>query len=509
MLRHRRTLFVMSVTVALGFGAEAALAAGPAISTVSSRSAPVGQRPRASLHLDVARSNGWIGQGIPITVRAQFRDVDGVTLEGTPQLKSDGVFTSDLSREPHQSTMVVDGAPVLVATWTGTITPSTSGPFALSVELPVRVRYHEAAQQPAFDDPTDEDPFGMLNLNVDPSNPSSVERLFRSFEQSFNRDVTQATGRTHDETTTLKAASHTVDIHELPAAGQPPRFTGAVGRFDLRASMASPDVRASEPTTLSVTVRGDGDLDRVQLSGIESSRDWKAYPMTVKAKDAERGQRTTQKTFEQTLIPLHGGALAIPPLPLAEFDPVAGRYTTASTAPLTVDVSGPAEPAVLSTPPLPASGTSVSEPPAPSDSSLARLAPPPSSALVVPLRTLALRIAPVLLLILGGIALAFTRRRDDEKSLRRTLRVTATRGNVPAFFDAARRLIVAHFAKRWGVPEKDVTAEALRRQLGANADPLVEAMSTADALRFGRRDLPPTELRSVCSSIEASLREAA
>jgi hypothetical protein len=111
--------------------------------------------------------------------------------------------------------------------------------------------------------------------------------------------------------------------------------------------------------------------------------------------------------------------------------------------------------------------------------------------------------------ILGGLAAAFLRRRDDEKSLRRALRVTAKQGSVTAFFDAARRLIVVHFARRWGVPEKEVTADALRRQLGAIADPLVEAMSTADALRFGRRGLPPTELRVVCSSIEASLRNAA
>jgi hypothetical protein len=508
MFRYRRTMSIIGVSAALGLLAPAALAAGPTIRTSSSRATPA-MRPRTSLRLDIGHPIAWIGQAIPITVRAQFRDVDGVALEGTPQLKSEGVFTSDLAREPHQSTMVIDGAPVLVATWTGTITPSTSGPFALSVELPVRVRYHEAAEQPAFDGPSDEDPFGMLNLNIDPSDPSSMQRLFRSFEQSFNRDVTQATGRVHDETTTLKATNRPVDIKELPLSGQPPRFTGVVGRFELHATMTSPDARASEPTTLSVTVRGEGDLDRVEIPGIESSRDWKAYPMAVKTKAAEPGKRIAQKTFEQTLIPLHGGALTIPPLSLSEFDPVAGRYTTVSTTPLTIDVTGPAEPVVISPPPAQAPAAPAADSRVSSDSTAPRLPPPPSSALVVSIRSLAFRLAPVLLVILGGLAAAVLRRRDDEKSLRRALRVTAKQGSVPAFFDAARRLIVVHFAKRWGVPEKEVTADALRRQLGATADPLVQAMSTADALRFGRRDLPPTELRVVCSSIEASLRDAA
>jgi hypothetical protein len=36
----------------------------------------------------------------------------------------------------------------------------------------------------------------------------------------------------------------------------------------------------------------------------------------------------------------------------------------------------------------------------------------------------------------------------------------------------------------------------------------VAAISTADALRFGRRDLKPTELGFACTTIEAGLRDA-
>ena len=99
---------------------------------------------RASIRLEVGRGTSWVGQAIPVVLKARFRDVEGVTLEGAPELTSDGVFTSDLAREPHQSTEIVDGEPVLVATWTGTITPSTAGPLALSVELPARIRFHES-----------------------------------------------------------------------------------------------------------------------------------------------------------------------------------------------------------------------------------------------------------------------------------------------------------------------------------------------------------------------------
>ena len=53
-----------------------------------------------------------------------------------------------------------------------------------------------------------------------------------------------------------------------------------------------------------------------------------------------------------------------------------------------------------------------------------------------------------------------------------------------------------------------MTTDFLRQHLGPMADPLVAAISSAEALRFGRRDLQPTELWKVCSSIEASLKDA-
>ena len=80
-------------------------------------------------------------------------------------------------------------------------------------------------------------------------------------------------------------------------------------------------------------------LDRVELPGIANSGDWKAYPATSKTEPASPGKREAQKTFEQVLIPLHGGTLTIPPVTLSAFDPVAGRYTTVETSPLETPIS--------------------------------------------------------------------------------------------------------------------------------------------------------------------------
>ncbi|HEY5377745.1 MAG TPA: BatD family protein [Polyangiaceae bacterium] len=506
-MRQQRTF-----VAALGLAALMALSAAPAFAASSSASATTSPKVaavgsgRAYLRLDVGRNKAWLGQNIPVTISAQFRDVEGVTLEGLPQLKSDAIFTSDIARAPKQATQIVNGEQVLVATWTGTITPSTAGPLALSVELPVRIRFHEAAPQPLARDPEQEqeDPFESM-MNIDPSDPSSIQRIFQSMQRSLPMGFDPPlVGRAHDDAFTLKANSHPLDVQALPVADQPATFGGAVGRFDIRASLSAATGRAHEPLTLTVTVKGDGDLDRVDLPGIATSADWKAYPMSAKNETAAPSKKLTHKTFEQVLIPTHGGALTIPAVELPVFDPVSGHYTTVATAPIALDVDGAAE----AEPPAPTSALAEivkSAQPAPQPS----LPPPAASALLDSPKTIGLRLAPILGLLLGAALLRFGWKRDPEKALHRALRRSASRGSAGAFYESARRLIVVHFANRWGVTESEVTVEALRTQLGTGAEPLVDAMSTSDALRFGRRNLEPMELGALCSSIEESLRKAA
>ncbi|HEX3853163.1 MAG TPA: hypothetical protein VHW01_19505, partial [Polyangiaceae bacterium] len=108
-MRQQRTS-----VAALGLAALIALSAAPAVAappSASATSAPkvaaVGSG-RAYLRLDVGRNKAWLGQNIPVTISAQFRDVEGVTLEGLPQIKSDAIFTADIAREPKQATQIVN-----------------------------------------------------------------------------------------------------------------------------------------------------------------------------------------------------------------------------------------------------------------------------------------------------------------------------------------------------------------------------------------------------------------
>ncbi|MEI9950190.1 MAG: BatD family protein [Pseudomonadota bacterium] len=510
MRQHQALIGALGLATLLAFGAIPAVAAPATPTNTATASALSTGRARASLRLDLGRGKVWLGQTIPVTISAQFRDVDGVTLEGLPQIKSDAIFSSDIAREPKQATQIVNGESVLIASWSGTITPSTAGPLGLSVELPVRIRFHDPAPEQVArapePDESDEDPFqGMMN--IDPWDPGSVQRMFQSMRRSWPMQFDEPRlGRAHDEALTLKASTRPLDVQALPSSDQPATFGGAVGHFDLHASVSTASARANEPLTLTVTLSGDGDLDRVDLNGVASSHDWKTYPIRPKSEPPAPGKRLTRKTFEQVLVPTHGGALTIPSIELPVFDPVSGRYATTATAPLAVAVEGPP----LSAFRAPEAAHVTVPNTQPADHAAERSLPPPApSALLDRPKTIALRLAPVLLLLLGAALKRWGWRRDPENALHRALRQSAKLGSVSAFFESARQLIVLHFAKRWGMNENEITAEALRSRLGTNAEPLIDAISTCDALRFGRRQLEPVELGALCSSIEESLRKAA
>jgi len=78
----------------------------------------------------------------------------------------------------------------------------------------------------------------------------------------------------------------------------------------------------------------------------------------------------------------------------------------------------------------------------------------------------------------------------------------------PTFFDHVDPMQTAtpnrSFLTRW--IQRFLTAPI--RRGSPTADPLVAPLSAADALRFGRRTLQPTELDNAFTSIEASLRSA-
>lgn len=503
-MKRRRILVALlaalaSMTPAAAAFAQNAPPPAAASSAQSARQAP--RRSRAWLALSAVQRKPWVGQAIPITVTAFFRDVEGVTLEGIPQLASKGIITSDLTKDPHQSTEIIDGEPTLVVRWTTTVTPMSAGPIDLSVALPVRIRYRDAPPRGAAQshrglDLGDDDPFADLGAG------SSFDAIFDRMRQRMRQGFEQPVGRLREEAVGLKATAQALEARDLPARDRPASFSGAVGQFDLHSSVSATQAAVSEPLTVRIEVGGNLDLDRVELPGVATSADWKAYPPRVVEEPSRNGpaiaspksgQPAPKKVVEQVIVPLHGGELTVPPVSFSAFDPVSGRYVTRSTAPIRVDVDGRSAVAA----PVPAPGPDAA---APSSTVIDEPVP-----VVTPLHV-GLRVLPVLLLVLAAAFERVVRKKRDQFLLRRAMRRAAGKGSVDSFLRSAHLLIATRLSERWGVPPEEITARSVQQRLGPEAKPLVDVLVADDALRFGRGGLEGAELGQLCSSIENSLR---
>jgi len=69
-----------------------------------------------------------------------------------------------------------------------------------------------------------------------------------------------------------EAASRTIEVYDLPLEGQPPGFTGAVGRYSIEVRANERKVRAFDPIELEVIVRGEGLLEDL------AAPDWTKIP---------------------------------------------------------------------------------------------------------------------------------------------------------------------------------------------------------------------------------------
>lgn len=475
--------------------------------TQGTKAAP--RRARAWLSVRAAKPEAWVGQAIPITVTAFFRDVEGVTLEGTPTLASKAIVTSEIAKDPRQSTEIIDGERVLVASWAGTVTPSSAGPVDLAVALPVVVRYREAAQRVAPPAPRG-DPFSDLGEgDGDP-----FDAIVKQMQQRMLRTTDAAEGRVHEAALGLKASTPPLDVRALPTANQPATFTGAVGRFDIDATVATTKASVSEPVTLRITVGGDGDLDRVDLPGVASSSTWKAYPPRVVPAPAPSGKtpaKAPKKIFEQVIVPLSGGELTVPEVSFTAFDPTSGTYVTHATKPLTISVDGAAiAPAGIAPPlavapsPAPSIAPSAASPDVTTPREPVPLGPVP---VVTPLHVL-LGVLPVLLLVIAAVIHRLVTRKRRVWALRRSMRRAAAAGQIAPFLGSAHDLIAARLSERWGMATSDVTPARVKERLGPDGGPLVDILVADAALRFGRGGLDGAELGALCKSVEHSLRGA-
>jgi hypothetical protein len=156
----------------------------------------------------------------------------------------------------------------------------------------------------------------------------------------------------------LKADPINIEAVPLPREGQPPGFEpGNVGQFTCEVAIDRGGVAIGDAVTVTVTVRGTGNVRNVQVPPLPKLEGWKSYePKTTVA--VEPGTPVTgSKTVEWLIRPERAGNVTIPALVLESFDPTGRRYIETRTLPLELGATGePGAPTAVAGAGAPASG---------------------------------------------------------------------------------------------------------------------------------------------------------
>ena len=129
-----------------------------------------------------------------------------------------------------------------------------------------------------------------------------------------------------------------VNVRPLPQ-GAPAGFDGAVGDYSMEASVDSDRLSGGEPATLTITIRGAGNIDALPAPNVPASGDWRVFTQgSDSSSQVFRGVLRGSKAFEFLLLPNDDGALQIPSFRYVYFDPDKETYVTLSTDPIRVEI---------------------------------------------------------------------------------------------------------------------------------------------------------------------------
>ncbi len=130
-------------------------------------------------------------------------------------------------------------------------------------------------------------------------------------------------------------------VKPIPEEGRPPTYNGAIGRYAWKVWADRTDVRRGQLITLNMEISGEGRLDRVPAPPLAKAAEL-AKHFKVLDEQLAGEVRDDKKIFRQKIRATDDSVKAIPPIPLAFFDPDAdggkGRFVTVMSEPIPITV---------------------------------------------------------------------------------------------------------------------------------------------------------------------------
>src|SRR5438067_11715086 len=285
----------------------------------------------AFAELVVAKKDAYVGEMVPAEIRLGFDPRARGRLQDGPELSGQG-FTTQKLQQPRENLETIGGRTYQVYTFKTAIAAARPGKLEIGpatakavVVLPRRPSTSPRTRPRS--------PFDLFNLD-DP------------FSDPFFSDPFGSTG----ERTELPIQSETAALNGKPLPpNTPPNFSGAIGNFTMTADAKPKTVQVGDPITVTSTITGRGNFDRMNGPALEDERGWHKYPPSSKFKQDDDVGMSGEKTFEMVIAP-NEKKPAVPPLVFAYFDPVKENYVTLRSTAVPIQVEGGAGPSAATAP---------------------------------------------------------------------------------------------------------------------------------------------------------------
>lgn len=238
-------------------------------------------------HLDKTRS--YPGEPVRLTVRFLVGQVSVRNIQ-YPHLERTGLGPGEFSA-PVQSRQSRDGRDYIAYAFTTTLTPRGSGTLEI----------------------------GPVELGFDLLEAGGGAAAFF--------------GGTEPRAVTARATPVLLRVLPLPARGRPENFSGAVGHFHVTREIEPDRIRSGEAVTLRTRIQGNDAASRFSCPALNLPGT-RGYP----PRDRREGNVLA---CEQVLLVDAVDDLSIPAARINFFDPRTGRYDTASSQPVRLEITPP------------------------------------------------------------------------------------------------------------------------------------------------------------------------
>lgn len=283
--------------------------------------------------VDVDKTDVYVGQQITATYKLYTRLPTSSQVTKVPSFT--GFSSHDIKlHNPTQPTIErVNGVPFRVFTIRKTMLfPLQSGKLELDpTEIDNTVRLYQVVKRKRGNSPFDDitnDPFFKDAFGSDPFSDPFFQNAFGGSDVTY-----------HDYDYSIKSTPVAIHVKPLPEDGKPEDFSGAVGDFDIKASLDKNKLSTDDAATLKVTVSGTGNITLISAPDIKFPPDIDSYDPKISDKINNSDPLGGNRTFEYVIMPKASGHYTIPPIKFSYFEPKEGKYKTISTDAFNLDIS--------------------------------------------------------------------------------------------------------------------------------------------------------------------------